>query len=312
MKTAFTRSLFITGMLCLGACTASKHANLSSAAGNYCKPTVQYTYHSQYLPQADLQVALQGDTGLTGRFSEHDLLIANAIGVLPLLRDVIRLKQQAGSDTRLERAVLYRKIHNRLLVASTEISSLVAELDCEGERADQLATYLDGRDQRRIRNLTLLSIVAGAAATVATAFLTDENAEKIVGIGGGLVSAGLGGVAAFSSNKSVPFVHKRNLLTDIWSQAEQSSMYSPFIWYVLNEKLFSNSAETFIRHNIRQRWQEYVLQDATDEQQQLYFGPGGNYHSDDLHARANMLNQLQASILSINQDLQSLLSNLPD
>jgi hypothetical protein len=69
----------------------------------------------------------------------------------------------------LEQAVLYRKIHNRLLVASTEISSLVAELDCEGERADQLATYLDGRDQRRIRNLTLLSIVTGAATTVVTA-----------------------------------------------------------------------------------------------------------------------------------------------
>jgi hypothetical protein len=254
-------------------------------------------------------LALQGDTGLTGRFSKHDLFIANAICVLPLLRDVIRLQQQVGTDTRLEQAVLYRKIHNRLLVASTEISSLVAELDCEGERADQLATYLD---QRRIRYLTLLSIVAGAATTVVTALLTDENAEKIVGIGGGLVSAGLGGVAAFSSNRSVPFAHKRNLLTDIWSQTEQSSMYSPFIWYVLNEKLFSNSGQISIRHNIRQRWQEYVLQDATDEQQQLYFGPGGPYQSDDLHARSNMLNQLQASILSINQDLQSLLSNLPD
>jgi hypothetical protein len=81
---------------------------------------------------------------------------------------------------------------------------------------------------------------------------------------------------------------------------------------VLNEKLFSNSGQKSIRHNIRQRWQEYVLQDATDEQQQLYFGPGGSYQSDDLHARSNMLNQLQASILSINQDLQSLLYNLPD
>jgi hypothetical protein len=152
-------------------------------------------------------LALQGDTGLTGRFSKHDLLIANASGVLPSLRDVIRLQGQAGRDTRLEQAVLYRKIHNRLLVASTQISSLVAELDCEGERADQLATYLDQRDQRRIRDLTLLSIVAGAATTVRTAFLTDENAEKIVGIGWRPGKCGCRRRGGIFFNKSVPFVH---------------------------------------------------------------------------------------------------------
>jgi hypothetical protein len=312
MRITFTHSLLLTSFLCLGSCTASKQTSRSGAAGSYCEPTVPYTYATQYLPQADVALVLGGDTGLANRFSKHNLLIANAVGVLPLLREVIHLQGQAGTDTRVAQAVLYRKIHSRLLLASTEILSLVAELDCEGERAEQLANYLDGRDERRIRNLTLLSIVAGAVTTVVTAFLTDENAEKVVGIGGGLVSAGVGGAAAFSSNRSVPFVHTRNLLTDIWSQSEQSSVYSPFIWYVLNEKQFSNSGQTSIRHNIRQRWREYVLQEATDQQQQLYFGPGGDYQSGDLHARSDMLNQLQASVRSINQDLQSLLSNLPE
>jgi hypothetical protein len=96
MRKTFTCSLVITRILWLGACTATRHGNLSKAASNYCAPTVQYTYHSQNLPQAGVQLALQGDTGVTGRFSKHDLLIANATGVLPLLRDVIRL-QQAGT-----------------------------------------------------------------------------------------------------------------------------------------------------------------------------------------------------------------------
>jgi hypothetical protein len=273
---------------------------------------VQYTYPSQYLPQANIQILLQQDTSLTNRFSRHDLLMANANGILPLLQQLIHLGKQVGTDTRLEQAILYRKIHNRLLQASTEILSLVAELDCEGERAEQLANYLDQRDERRIRNLTMLSIVAGAATTVVAALVTSNTAENAISIGGGLLSAGVGGAAAFSSNQSVSFLHKRNLLSDIWAESQESSIYSPFIWYMLNEELFSNSGQTSIRRNIRQRWQEYVLKEASLEQQQLYFGWGGNYESDDLHARSNMLNQLQASVRSINQDLQSLLANLPE
>src|SRR5207253_2502255 len=111
---------------------------------------------------------LLSDTSLTRRFSQHDLLMANAMGILPLLRTLIRL-QKAKSTQRSEQVEVKQKILNRLLLASTEISSLAAELDCEGERADQLATYLDQKDTRRIRRLTLLSVVIGAATTVATA-----------------------------------------------------------------------------------------------------------------------------------------------
>ena len=189
------------------------------------------------------------------------------------------------------------------------MASLAAELDCEVERAEQLATYLDQRDQKRIRSLTLLSIIIGAVTTVTTALVKADRPDQLIGIGGGVISAGLGGAAAFSSNRSVTFLHKRNLLTDMWSEYSQSTIYPPFIWYVLNEKTFSNSGQTSVRANIRQRWRDYELVDCSPLQHKLFFGVGGSYQADDLHIRANMLDQLQASIRSINQDLQSLLAH---
>ncbi len=311
-KISFKRLFTFSWLVLMVSCASPEHILRSSADSRYCEPSLQYTYHSSYLPQGEIELVLAKDSSLTNLFSRHDLLIANAIGVLPLLQDLIRLQQQHDKDTRLEQAVLYRKIQNRVLLASTEISSIVAELDCEGERADQIANYLDQRDQRRIRNLTVFSIVVGSATAVVAAFVTNNKAEDAFSIGGGTIGAGLGVAAAFSSNRSVHFIHKRNLLSDVWGDSEESSIYSPFIWYVLNEKFFSNSGQYSMRHNIRQRWKDYLLKGTTAEQQELYFGSGGDYQSDDLHARSNMLNQLQASLLTINQNLQSLVSNLPD
>ncbi len=311
-KITFFRLMVFSCLCFVASCSSPKNILRSSVDSRYCEPSLSYKYNDQYLPQRDIESVLRNDSSLTNRFTRHDLMIANAIGVLPLLQDLVRLQQQTGTDTRLEQAVLYRKIQNRLLLASTEISSIVAELDCDGERAEQLANYLDQRDERRIRNLTLLSIVAGSATAVVAAFMSNNNTEDIIAIGGGIVSAGLGTAAAFSSNKSVSFMHERNLLSDIWGESEESSIYSPFIWYVLNEEFFSNNGQTSIRNNIRQRWIDFLLKGTTAEEQELYFGSGGDYQSDDLHARSDMLNQLQATLLTFNQNLQSLIANLPD
>lgn len=302
MKIAFLYLILL--IYCLSSCTALKRSPVLKPSNNYCEPALTYAYDSSYRPQP----VLLTDTILTNHFSRHDLLTANAAGILPLLEQLNRIPQNGDVNARIERLTKYQQIQNRLMLASTEIASLAAELACEVERAEQLAVYLDGRDQKRIRTLTLVSLILGAATTVATtALLHTDGSNKVVGIGGGVISASLGGAAAFSSDKSVTFLHRRNLLTDIWEESAQSTNYPPLVWYVLNEKLFSNSGQTTIRANIRQRWRSYELADTSPQRQQLYFGAGGEYQAGDLHVRANMLDQLQASVRSINQDLQSLL-----
>lgn len=314
MRSLLIRIVWIIApVLLLTDCSTSNRVIQQATVGSdYCTPVLSYSYNPAYAPRPDIDAVLQSDTSLTKHYSRHDLLMANATGVLPLLQELSRLHKGRSDEERLERITKRLQIQQRLQLASTELSSFAAELDCEGERADQLATYLDEKDTRRVRRLTIFSVVIGAVTTVATALIEASNPNKIIGISGGLVSATTGGLAAFSSNKSVAFSHKRNLLADLWNQPEQSSIYPPFIWYVLNEKSFSNTGQTSIGYNIRQRWQGYVLEEASKKQQDLYFGPGGNYLADDLHIRANMLNQLQSSVRSINQDLQALMLSLPD
>ncbi|UFH53022.1 hypothetical protein [Spirosoma sp. KNUC1025] len=299
-------TLFMGIVTFLTSCSTLHRQPLSGLSDNYCEPAIQYRYDSSYLPKPTNQALRQVDTSLTLKYSQHDLLLANAVGILPLLGELNKLQNNGSPEAHVESIKKRQHILNRLLLASTQIDGFAAELDCEGERADQIATYLDQLDAQRTRRLTILSVVIGAATTVATALIQSSSTNKVVGIGGGVIGTGFGGLAAFSSNRSVLFSHPRNLLTDIWKQPEQSSVYPPMIWYILNERRFSNKGHHSISYNIRQRWHDYVINGASSAQLTLYFGDSGLYEAGDLHNRANMLNELQSSVRSINQDLQSL------
>jgi hypothetical protein len=80
---------------------------------------------------------------------------------------------------------------------------------------------------------------------------------------------------------------------------------------MLTEPAFSNSGQTSLAHNTRQRWEHYG-QLARPESKQgkelaaLLFGPGGEYSADELQVRANMLNELQSAVRLLNQELQGL------
>lgn len=298
-------TLFVV-VLSLTSCSVWQKQPLARLTNNYCAPSIAYTYDSAYLPKPTALVLQRIDTSLINRYSRHDLLLANAAGLLPTLQELRVLEKSRQPGAQLAIIAKRQQIFNRLLLMASQISGFAAELDCEGEQADQIAAYLDERDTRRIRRLTILSVILGAATTVTTALIQASTPNKVIGISGGVISAGFGGLAAFSSNRSVNFTHQRNLLADIWYQPKQSALCPPMVWYVLNEKIFSNEGQYSISHNIRERWKNYVVRDASPEQIELYFGKGGRYQADDLHNRANMLNQLQSSIRQINQDLQSL------
>ncbi|MDQ6478231.1 hypothetical protein [Dyadobacter sp. LHD-138] len=103
----------------------------------------------------------------------------------------------------------------------------------------------------------------------------------------------------------------KNVLEDIWFAPEQSRIYSPFMWYMLKEKRFSNNQQEPLVQTIKSRWDKFELdKDMDDATVQLLFKNGGIYDADNLHTRATMLNQLQSTIRSVSQDMQSLISSL--
>lgn len=294
----------------LTACSVQRPPRAAGpTGGTYCTPPRPLTDDVRFRPLPDTDPALRAEGALAG-FSEHDRLLANATGLVPLLRQRYRLRADSSTAGQLSRLGLDQQLSQRLQLVSTQLTSLAAELDCEGERADQLARALDERDSRRIRRLTIGSAVLGAITTVATAFIARDGVNKSLDIAGGLISTGLGVAAAVNTRQTVSFAHARNLLTDIWTEQTQSDLYPPAVWYVLHHPAFSNSARQTIAHNIRARWIGYELADAAPADRALYFGAGGPYRADALHVRANMLNQLQSSIWSISQDLQSLQQQL--
>jgi hypothetical protein len=307
----------LVGLLSLAACTTTRPVNSAlQAEPEYCVPPLSYKYDPATAPLPDITPLL--DSALTARYARRSLLVANAAGALPQLRELVRLEQadrrEPTAAHTLAVLVQRQRVQTRLQLLSVAIASVAAELDCEGERADQVAGYLNAQAGSRTQRLTVLSIAVGAVSGIGTTVSSNQTTQYIFGIGGGLLTAGLG-LLTLSSHRTVQFVHPRNLLVDVWQEAPASAVYPPGVWYMLTEKAFSNRGENSVAHNTRLRWQRYGELDAPEsragrQQQALLFGNGGPYEVDDLTVRANMLNELQASVRLLNQELQGLLLSL--
>ncbi|HKC67319.1 MAG TPA: hypothetical protein VKG26_03765 [Bacteroidia bacterium] len=326
--------LFLFMLLFLAECTSIK-PNLKVSQLNYCAPPTPYVYDSTYIPLADIKPIIQNDNLLLKTFTYQDLLLANACGSLFLVQEYVHLKNDKSQD---EDSVIYmmvkkQQIFNRLLLASTEVASLAAELDCESERSKQLADYLDQINDTRIQRFTILSVVSGAITGIGTSALKNYGSQVTVGITGSIVSAVFGGLAVVSSKNHIDVQHKRNLLADIWYEPKTSAVYPPFIWSVLTAKEFNSDFSTSTIKSLKSRWIEEGLIDTSaskykisairkflakegladttnKNKPELFFGIGGKYKANDLHTRTSMLNQLKAEIRSINQNLQALMLKL--
>jgi hypothetical protein len=297
-KVAFIGLIFLC-CLVAGSCRTTRVSRTreNNFKYSYCTPTI--TYESPAWP----------DTGLSkippGRLSTHDSLLSSILGIGACLGELLTIPADSAGE--LLRLSLKQKIDQRILVAQTESAAVVAELDCEGERASLAAIYLDNLNSRYNRRLTVASVVAGALTTAATALITQHNAQATVGISGGLISAALALSTINPQGRKIEFFHERNLLRPIWDQAPVNTGYPLFVWKMLHTRQFSNSGSVTLAESIRSRWLQFELNGKADKDKEgLLFGGGGYYHSGELHTRAAMLSQLQSTIRSINQDLASL------
>ncbi len=282
-----------------------------SAQSTYCAPSTSYSYDNMYIPVTNVDSLVQHNTKIKSILNDHDVRMANAMGILPYIQKLITLRQDTSIHTKLEAEHTITIIQNRMLMASAEIEGIAAELDCEGERADQLANYLDGINQKRNTVLTGASVILGAVITVAAVAVSNDDTQDAISVSGGLAAAALGALLLDTSGKQIHLDFTRNILSDIWFQPQHSEIYSPFTWYVLNEKSFSNSHTISLIQSIKKRWIAFELNNkASDKTVALYFKQGGLYNADRLHTRASMLNQLQSTIRSIHQDMQSVIMTL--
>jgi len=310
MRKIYVLSFLMLLVSCVSNKTKTLQNNILTLRDSYCKAPLQYNY-TQRLPSYNSDSIILANSQLKDYFSDQSILILNALGSVDEVENIIVLKKNNSLEAQVKVLQLKTKINSKISISLTELDAVAAEFDCEGERVDQMANYVDNLNNNRNNKLILFSIITGAVTSVAGGIIKNDNAENIVSIGGGLLGAGLGLATFNPKGKKVEFIHERNLLKDIWEQKLQSHNFPPFIWYMYTEKKFTGNREHSIIQNMKQRWIQYQFDNDEDAaNKSVNFGTGGYYRASDLQNRASMLNQMQSATRTINQNINYLLLDL--
>lgn len=291
-----------------GACATQKPASqLLLNKESYCNPPVDILRY-RHPVSANSDSVLTAYKELTPKYSPQSILTMHALGILEYVQTIEQQKKNPSGSVRVLQ--LRQQVTDKLLLANAEIAAIAAELDCEGERIDQIAAYVDNINSKRTNKLTVASIAFGAATGIAGALITNSGWNKGVAIGGGVAGLGLGFATLNPKGRKVTLQHKRNLLQTVWEEKNDQGV-PPFLWFMLTEKRISNSGTSSLLSNLKQRWITYQFEDnAAEAASSVNFTSGGVYTAEDLHTRAAMINQLQAMIRSVAQNLNIYLQEL--
>ncbi|MCH7401527.1 hypothetical protein ACFOUP_13855 [Belliella kenyensis] len=212
------------------------------------------------------------------------------------------------SDTK--RLELKMKIITRVMRMDLEINALMSAIDCEEEKAEQLATFLDRSLRKRERNLTVAAIVIGATVGVSQGVSVAANDEvgdwlDYFGIAGGLAEVILG-VSILRMDKKVSIDHPKNVLRDVYEGDSRPSYFPPSVWYYFNSER-NNEENVSLKNQLIKRWEAYNLNYSG---MSVMLDDGGEYASDLLKIRSEMLDQVESQIALINKDLLYFLNKI--
>jgi len=178
--------LLIMAMTILG-CVSQKRKtlarNMLTLQNSYCRPPEPYDYGSAFRPR-NSTVVLKENSDLKKVFKEQSILILGELGCLDQTRELVRLEQTASADSLLKILSLKNTIESRINVALTQLSAVTAEFDCEGERVEQMANYLDNLNSGKNNRTVITSIIVGAVASVLGGVVSSDSWKNGAQIGG--------------------------------------------------------------------------------------------------------------------------------
>ncbi|WP_447600402.1 hypothetical protein [Nitrospira sp. Nam80] len=240
--------------------------------------------------------------------------VAEAIDVLGLLIELRELEQGAVERPEVAWRLLQTRQHisHRIALAALDVSSTVAELDCEESRADHVADGLREMLQYRAeRDLFLvfagdvwIGMIAGSLGLAG-----QHTAAEASAVFGGLFATGIGSASVFA-DETYEFQHPRNHLRDIRDGSSESEVFTGSVWRYFNGPSWVLPGET-CRQALLEYWKEEGRLGQSDDVEtrrtELFFSDGGIYGMKELRIRAEMLNHLKSEVLRIGQDLNNLL-----
>ncbi|RKR81863.1 hypothetical protein BDD43_2024 [Mucilaginibacter gracilis] len=311
--------LFATSVLLMGlsslftGCTISKKAeNLRLIMkDDYCISNINAEFTEIRPSFINPDSLFKNDSLLSNNLTRKEILVANATGMVPLIKKLFVNQNDSSARTRVRRLELRHQLQDQIWRVKTVFDELSSELNCETERTKRAAGYLDGYEKKRTNNLTIGAIFAGSATTVAPVFVKSSTPQNTIVIGGAIVSAYLGAKLLQSGHNKIAFTYERNLLSDVWTEPRVSSQYPEFIWQLMNgNELNIGNNNLSVQQNIKKRWLGIELNGASSQTLDLLFKKGGSYSEDDLQTRAVLLSQLEASVSLLNSNVQSCLLSI--
>jgi len=278
--------------------------------------TSGYVFHPAPLRAGSAEEAL-----LLNRFSPRSLRIAQAMGLTPILLQIVPLETDSASQWKNPRYLALRQqITDQIQLANFDVASAAAVLNCEAKRAAEAADLLNKRENTRVKKLTILAITIGATTALLGGILQihDINpSSEYVDITGGLLEAGLGASVFWLKPYKLPYQHPSNPLQAIWDKQATVAHFPPIVWYYLTHALTGN---TSIAEELRASWLPLVAEKKKETHvaddsdlgptDRILFTAGGDYSAEKLLVRSTMLNQLETQIRLMNTDLTILLNEL--
>lgn len=304
-------SFFLIGILpLLMSCSTSRKASQFRLImkDDYCVSNINAGFREIEPSFTNPDSLLKDDSLLSNRFSKNEILVANATGIVPVIKQLLINQSDRSAGAMAKRLEQRQHLTEKVLRVKSVFDALQSELSCEAERTKRATVFLDGYKSKRANNLTIAAIFAGSATTVAPVFVKSSTPQNIIVIGGAIVSAYLGAKLLQTGHNKVDFTYERNLISDIWTEPLVSSQYPEFIWQLMNRKeLNIGNSNLSIQQNIKKRWSDIELNGADNRILDLLFNKGGSYSEDDLQTRSVLLGQLEKSVSLLSSNVQSYL-----
>ncbi len=262
-------------------------------------------------------------TPLDRSLSPQAQRLAEVLRLYPLLSKIERLQGEAGrqgeaADLRL--LLANQDLTDRVLQVMVEVSEIVAELDCERVRSEELAVRLEEIENDRRNKRTVTAVMAEpifhvlAATSLVFGMPVVAGGLEVVGNG---IRLGFG-LAADRVAQRERMSHSHNFMLEVWEGPEHPQYFPPSIWRFLSTSTKNGHGPTR-REVIVTIWRGHLGTpgSATEKRRlELFFGRGGVYGVRDLRHRADMLGVLSAFINLIRHDINALfyetLGHLPE
>jgi hypothetical protein len=245
-------------------------------------------------------------------YSPRTLDTARAIGALGFVESLAEARTQGAAEAEI--VVLRGKIFDAIAIATLDLASTVAHVECEEGRASEIAANLRDAEDVQTRRLTAFSLVVTAAGAVASGALDliDKNttASSLVGIGGGIAGGALG-FATLAVHRTADFRHARNILAEVW-YGDAHPDFPEVVWAHLTRPQSGVIHARTIREGLVAKWKasEHFGEKPSSDRTALFFGAGGTYDADSLEERANMLIEVRDVVDLMSHDLQQLATDI--